>query len=270
MSDELVVDQAPAGGVSPAPAVPAPASFPAAAPAATPQASPAAPQVPDGYVPSYRLREAREAAAREASTKYTSEMAGVKAELDRYRQQIAALTGVNQPQTTESDTIKQQFFQLFPWAKKLEDRFGDFESLVDKSQDMDAQINHYWTAHGNATMDRLFKLANESVGVPLGEEAKRQLHSSFVGFIQSSPELTSRYATDPSIVDDFWKSFSSAFVDPVRRANSAGIVQRAAGVTRLPQDSPSGAPQSSPAPKLNGLDERAAAAWAEFTTRTGR
>jgi hypothetical protein len=135
---------------------------------------------------------------------------------------------------------------------------------------MNAQVDHYWSTYGNQTMDRLYKLAAESLGSPLPDEGKRQLHASFVGFIQSSPELQNRYASDPTIVEDFWKQFTSSFVDPVRRASSAATAQRAAGVARLPQDSPSGTPQTGGAPKLNGLDERAAAAWAEFQSRTGR
>lgn len=274
MSDEIVSGQAPADGASSAPASSTPATPGVATPSAsapqTPQSTPATPSVPDGYVPSYRLREAREAAAREASQRYSSEMSQIKAELDRYRSQVQALVGVTPPQNTESDAIKDQFFKLFPWAKTLEERFGDLEGLFDKSQDMDAQVNHYWTSYGAQTMDRLYKLATDGLGAPLTDEGRRQLHSSFVGWIQSSPELQNRYASDPSIVEDFWKQFTSSFVEPARRVASAGVATRAAASARLPQDTPSGAPQATPAPKLNGLDERAAAAWAEFTSRTGR
>lgn len=268
MADEGIVNEvvAPAAGEIAAPASPVASPQAPAAPQAA--AAPVDPHA--GYVPSYRLREARDAATREATQRYESQMGQVKAELDRYRSQIQALVGVTPQQNTESDTIKQQFFQLFPWAKKLEDRFGDFEGLIDKGQDMDAQVNHYWTSYGNQTMDRLFKLAGDSLGGPLTDEGKRQLHSSFVGFVQSSPELANRYASDPSIVDDFWKQFTSSFIEPTRRTASAGVVQRAGLSARLPQDSPSGVPQVGQAPKLNGLDERAAAAWAEFKTQTGR
>ena len=271
MSEDVNVSGTPAASETAAPAAPAAATPTAAAtPAATPQATPqaqATPSAPDGYVPSYRLREAREAAAREAATKYNGEMAQIKAELDRYRSQVQALVGVSQPQNQESDAIKQQFFQLFPWAKTLEERFGDVENLIDSQGDLKAQTDHYWTSYGKQTMDKLFTLATDSLGTPLTEEGKRQLHASFVGFVQSSPELTNRYASDPTIVEDFWKTFTSSFVDPVRRASSANVQQRAAAGARLPQDSPSGAPQVSQAPKLTGLDERAAAAWAEYQSR---
>lgn len=266
----------PAGGDTPAPAAPAAATPPAAAsPVASPQATPpaqATPSAPDGFIPRYRYNEVaqREQAAREAVSRYEAEMAKVRGELDRYRNQVQALVGVTPQQNTEADAIKAQFFQLFPWAKKLEDRFGDIENLVEQSQDLKAQNDHYWTSYGKQTMDRLFNLASESLGAPLTDEGKRQLHSSFVGFVQSSPELADRYASDPTIVEDFWKGFTSSFVDPVRRASSAGVQQRAGAVARLPQDSPSGTPQVTPVPKPSGLDERAALAWADFKNRTGR
>ena len=270
MSDELGTEQAPAVGENTAPAAPAAALSHAVSPSAgAPQpATPAEDR--SNWLPPYRAREMRDAATREATQKYQGEMSQIKTELDRYRSQVQALVGVTPQQNTESDAIKTQFFNLFPWAKKLEERFGDVESLIDRSQDMNAQVDHYWTTYGNQSMDRLFKLATDGLGAPLNDESKQQLHSSFVGFIQSSPERQARYASDPSIVDDFWKQFTQSFVDPVRRASSAGIAQRATLGARLPQDSPSGAPQSSPGPKLNGLDERAAAAWAEFQSRTGR
>ena len=115
MSDELVVStpqdgdtSLDAGSVAATPQTAAPT-------VATPQ-SPAAGQPPDdrsGWVPPYRLREAREAATREAAQRYEGQMGQVKAELDRYRSQVQALVGVNPPQNTEADTIRNQFFQLF-------------------------------------------------------------------------------------------------------------------------------------------------------------
>ena len=113
-------------------------------------------------------------------------------------------------------------------------------------------------------MDKLFDHASQSLGAPLTEEGKRQLHASFVGFVQSSPEMTDRYANDPAIVEEFWKTFTSSFIDPVRRTAAAGIQSRAAGIQNLPQDTPSGAVRvGTPAQPAN-LDERAAQAWAQY------
>jgi len=88
------------------------------------------------------------------------------------------------------------------------------------------------------------------------------LHSNFVGFVQSSPELTARYSSDPKLIEDFWKAFSSGFIDPVRRASTAQVVNRAPGA--LPQDTPAGAPRVAGPPQAKDLDERAANAWLQY------
>jgi hypothetical protein len=268
MSDELV-SGTPAGGDTPVSATPATPATPAAPVTATPStgtpSTPATPASPgENWVPSYRLREAREAAAREAKADAQREVAAIRAEKERYEAQVRALVGVQKPQNSEADQIKQQFFQLFPWAQKLEQRFGDLESLFDKANDLETSTNHYWQSYGKQTMDRLFTLASDSFGSPLTEEGKRALHSSFVGWVQSSPELTQRYANDPTIVQDFWETFTKSFVDPARRASQATLATRGSAIARLPVDTPSGAPQVSQAPKPANLDERAAVAFARY------
>jgi hypothetical protein len=134
--------------------------------------------------------------------------------------------------------------------------------LIERAGDLESQNSHYWQSYGRQTMDNLFKHAAETVGSPLTDDAKRVLHSSFVGFVQSSPELTARYANDPTIVEDFWKAFSSSFIDPSRRAATAPAIGRAQAAT--PQDTPGGAPRATPVPQPANLDERAASAWALY------
>jgi hypothetical protein len=258
----------PDSGATPAAATPAVTAPQPATPAA-PQA-PATGAAPEGYVPSYRIRETREAAIREAQNQWQSREAEIRAEAQRYKDQLQALVGVTPPKNPEVENIRQQFFQIFPWAKKLEEKFGDFESLVQHAGDLQSQNEHYWQSYGRQTMDKLFSHASESMGGPLTDEGKRQLHSSFVGWVQSSPELTERYASDPTIVEDFWKAFTSSFIDPVRRTATAGLAGRAAGQPALPQDTPGGVPRGTPAPQLNGMDERAAAAWAQYINTAKR
>jgi hypothetical protein len=259
----------PAGGETPAAPVAATTATPAAPATATPPAdatlTPARTGTPEGMVPSYRLREAREAATRQANEQFATREAELRAEMARYRQQVEALTGISAPKNTEADQIKQQFFQLFPWAKKLEERFGDFEQVVDRAGDLEAQNQHYWEVHGRQTMDNLYKHAEDSLGTPLTDEGKRLLHTSFIGFVQQSPEMQNRYAQDPSIVNDFWKAYTSTFIDPARRGSSAAVAGRAAGAASLPQDTPgSGAPPVGGPPAFKNLDERVAAGWEQF------
>lgn len=254
---------------SPAPS-PAVSSAPAAVP--TPSAAPAtAPTsaVPDGYVPSYRLREIREAATREREEYAARVRSEYESQLNQVRAQLQALVGVSTPQNPEVDTIRSQFAKLFPKLAQMEDRADDLFSLAERAGDLEQQTEHYWQAYGRTQMDRLFTHAADELGAPLNDEAKRALHSSFVGFVQSSPELTARYAQDPSLVDDFWKAFSQSFISPARRASQAAVVSRAGGITSLPQDAPSGVPAPAPAPKPANLDERVALAWAHLNANKG-
>jgi hypothetical protein len=237
-----------------------------ATPAATTQA-PATGALQEGWVPSYRIREAREAAVRQANEQFAQREAQIRAEADRYQAQVRALTGQQPPQNPEIEIVKNQFKGLYPGLATLEEKAAQLEALLERAGDLENQNNHYWQDYGRRNVDNLFKLAETSLGSQLTDEAKRQLHSSFTGFVQSSPELTARYAQDPSIVEDFWKVFTSSFIDPARRVASATTVARVAG--NIPQDTPSGSvPVSAPiAPK--NLDERAAAAWQLFQHKKG-
>lgn len=250
-----------------------------AAPVATPQAptapvaaTPATSQAPatgapgEGWVPSYRVRETREAAFREANESFAQKEADYRAQLAQVQSQLHALVGVQPQANPELKAVRDQFGNLYPGLSKLEAAADRILALEARSGDLEAQSSHYWTRYGQSTMDKLFDHASTSLGTPLTEAGKRQLHSSFVGFVQSSPELTERYANDPSIVEDFWKEFTSNFVDPARRVASATVAGRAVAGATTPQDTPGGAPRVAAPPKLADLDERAAAAWAHYNT----
>ena len=248
---------------TPAAATPAAAAAPGAA--ATPQATPQPPATggaPEGWVPSYRIRESREAAVREANAQFAQREADIRAEADQYKRQLHSLVGVQPPPNPEIAAVRSQFGQLYPGLAKLEERADQLLQLQERAGDLESQTEHYWQTYGRQTMDRLFTSAQTSLGAPLTDEAKRALHSSFVGFVQSSPELSNRYANDPTIVDDFWKAFTSSFIDPARRTASAQVVQRASGMT--PQDTPGGIPHTAPAPPPKNLDERMASGWALY------
>ena len=252
------------------PATPAPAT-PQGTPAplatgATPNVAaqpPATGGVPEGYVPSYRLREAREAAVRQANEQFAAKEAAIQAELNRYREQVRRLVGVEAPANPEIEQVRQQFGGLYPGLAKLEQRASDIERLIERANDLEVQTEHYWQTHGQRTMDTLFSKAAETYGAPLTEEGKRSLHSSFVGWIQSSPELQERYVKDPSVVDDFWKAFTASFIDPARRTATATAVGRIP--SGLPQDTATAITSNgAPAPKPANLDEAAQLAYARF------
>jgi hypothetical protein len=249
------------------PTAPAPVATPPASPvAATPATSQApatgaAPTVEPSWL-KQRLDETRRSALTQASQAWGQQEANYKAQLDAVQKQLHALVGVTPPQNPEVDAIRKQFGQIYPGLSKMEERAAQLEQLLERAGDFESQTEHYWSTYGRQTVDRLFTKAAEAIGAPLTDEGKRLLHSSFVGFVQSSPENTQRYSSDPTIVEEFLKVFSSGIIDPARRQASAAIVGRAPGA--LPQDSHSGIPVVAGAPKPQNLDERSAIAWAAF------
>ena len=245
----------------------APAAAPATPSATAQPATPATPQTPatgapEGWVPSYRVRETREAAQREAQAQYSTERQQMQAELQRVQNQLRTLVGANPPGDPQVDAVRSQFSQLYPGLSELEQRAADILGMIERSGDWDAQTQHGWEVYGRQTMDKLFSHAAQDLGAPLTDEGKRSLHSAFVGFVQSSPEMQNRYANDPTLVDEYWKMFSSSFISPARRAASATVATRA-GVA-LPQDNGGAAPPTAPGPKPANLDERSEQAWAMF------
>lgn len=252
---------------TPTVSAPAPATqgTPAPAAVATPTAAPQAPATgaPEGYVPSYRLRETREQIERQYQQQWSQREAELNARYTEMERKLQALAGVTPPANPEVETIKQQFGGIYPGLSKMEEKAEKLMELLDRAGDLESQTNHYWMEYGRQRMDQLFKHAGDALGIPLTDEGKRVLHAAFTGFVQSSPELGQRYATDPTLVDEFWNAFSSSLIGPARREAATAVVARA-GSPALPQDTPGGAPRATPAPQHGNLDERAAAGWAQY------
>lgn len=265
---------APSGNETPGGATPSasPAAAPYAAPASQPAPSAAPPEDRSNWIPPNafrdRLRETRDSATREAQQSWSQREATIRAEADQYKRQLQSLVGVTPPQNPEIDRVREQFASLYPTLAKLNDfDVEKLQALLERGGDLEAQNEHYWKQYGRQAVNTLFSKAADSVGAPLSDDAKRILHSSFVGWVQSSPELADRYSNDPTIVDDFLKGFQSSFFDPIRRNASAGIPGRAN--VALPQDNPSGAPRIPGPPQPKDLDERVAQGWAMLQSKGG-
>lgn len=266
MSELDSVTQAPSdtGASAPADAI---IQQPAASVTATPQTGTPAgttSQPPEGYVPSYRIRETREAALREASQQWGSREQQYQSQLEQVQRQLHALVGVQPDQNPEATAIRRQFEQLFPGLAQLEQKSKDLLGMVDRTGDLDSQNKHYWTEYGRQRMDNLYSKASTALGAPLNDKGKRLLHTAFSGYVNSSPEIAARYTQDPTLVDEFWNDFGSNFIEPVRRSATATVDQQV-GQRALPRDTPSGAPQVMSVPKPKDLDERMGMAWNQYT-----
>lgn len=267
---ENVIDSStPADATPSAPAAPAATPQAPAAPvaAATPSATPSTPQVEPSWL-KQRLEETRNSTARQLQQQWGQTEAQYRNQLEQLQAQVRALVGVNPPQQTEHDQIRNQFKQVFPDLAALAERAKEIQAMADRAGDFESSTNHYWQTYGRQTVDSLYAKMGEHFGGNLSDEAKRQLYTSFVGYVQSSPENEARYGQDPTIVDDFVRQFTSNFVDPIRRSASAQVVNRAP--SNLPQDSPGGGVPTSRPAQLGGLDERANAAWAQFGLLKGQ
>lgn len=275
MSDPENVVTTPAGGDTSASA-PAPATGePSAAPSATSTGTGAAPTMQpsgEGMVPSYRLRETREAVIREyqaqlaqARQEWEAREAAYKNQMEQIQRQLHALVGVTpNNEIAEVEAVRNQFARLYPGLAALEERAQDLLGLTERSGDLDLQSRHYWQSYGRSSMERLYGLAEKSLGAPLTAEGKRALHAGFTGYVSSDPQLVERYTSDPSVVDEYWSLVSSSLIDPVRRAATATVQQQTTTGRNLPQDRPAGVPPVQAAPKPKDLDERIASGWAAY------
>ena len=269
MSEVDLGTQTPAVSDNAAPATPVATPQAPAAPvaAATPTATTSAPQVEPSWL-KQRLEETRQSALKAAQQHFGQTEAQYKSQLEQMQSQIRALVGVNPPQNPEIDAIRNQFASVFPdeWKlmQSLKEKREQLDHVLERAGDYESSTNHYWQTYGRQTVDSLYSKMAEAYGGQLSDDAKKHLYTSFVGYVQSSPENEARYGQDPSIVDDFVKAFTSNFIDPARRAASAQVVNRAP--FGLPQDNPSGAVPASRPAQMNGLDERSNAAWTLFNT----
>lgn len=267
------------GGPAPSPAgsdISAPSPSPAtpdhnAAPSATPiGGAPAAkPQVPDGYVPSYRIRETREQYERQvqaAQQQWAQREAQYRSEMDAIRKQLHAVIGV-QPVNEEQQqiqAIQEQFKKVFPDLAALNERAKDVQALLERSGEFQNVVQYQYQAHGRQALNRLFDMAKTSLGHELSDAAKQRLGTSFVGHLQSDPALLERFGYDPTVVEEFWNDFENNFIGPVRRSQVADVQRAIDTRPPVPRDTPAPiAPIPGP-PKAKDLDESTNRAWAAF------
>jgi hypothetical protein len=242
---------------TPSAAAPTPAASPNPAITGQPPANPGAP--PLGYVPSFRIRETRD----QYEAKIASLEAANNAKIESMQRQLQALTGVTPQNQSEEDVIRQQLFKVVPQLQKLLEIQEKLESSVASQEELKAQQTHYWESYNRQQMNSLFKAAEETYGTSLSDGQRNYLKAAFVGWASNDPELASRYQNDPTLVTEFWKEFSSSFIDPARRQAVSNTAARVPA--NLPQDNPSGAVRTSqPLEPAKNADEVVDRAWATF------
>lgn len=216
----------------------------------------------EGWVPSYRLREQRAAYERQVAEREAAIRADYDRRLEETNQKLRILAGVAEPANPEVQAVKQQFAQLFPGLARLDDSAVErLLQMVEQSGDLEQQNKHYWESYGHQRVSQLFEMAEKDIGTPLTEAGKARLHSALVGYVQSSPEAQVAYARDPNFVSDFWKAWSSDFIEPVRRVSSATAQARAG--QPVVQDIP-GQIRTQPPAQPGNLDDRLSMGWNSY------
>lgn len=215
----------------------------------------------EGWVPSHRLRETRESVLREARAYFEEQKRAFEAEKAQLNAKIQALAGFGPQPDPEVEGVRDQFGRLYPGLSKLEQHADRIFQVLDRAGDMESQANHYWSSYGQNATNQLFDAAAADLG-ELSDEAKRSLHASFVGYVQSSPELVNAYANNPNFAKEYWRAFSSSFIEPVRRVSAA----QAHGRTQvpLPQDTPAAPPRVGMPEKPGDLDDRVSRSWTAY------
>lgn len=217
---------------------------------------------PEGWVPSYRIRETRESVLREARAFFEQKEREYAQREAEYQKKIQALAGFGPQPDPEVEGVRDQFGRLYPNLAKIESQADRIFQLLERAGDMETQTSHYWSSYGQNAVGQLFEAAESDLGVPLSDEAKRTLHANFVGYVQSSPELTNMYASNPNFAREYWKAFSSSFIDPVRRVSAASATHRSS--VPLPQDTPSAAPRVGQPEKPSSLEDRVNRSWTAY------
>lgn len=256
----------PAGNTGGSPGAPAPGANVGtpAAPAAQPQAQPQGftyKEDRSNWVPSHVVRQRSE------------ELAKAQRELDYHRRQVAALTGVRPPEpppNPEHEEVKKQFFQVFPWAKKLEGMVDKLEGLsnVDMNQ-FQQSIQQSWQVYGHSALRTLTDKAKEIYGSDVTPKTLQRLSRSFATELEHDAEMRERYETgDLTVIDDFLSDYRGTVLDPYRRTSQAQAA--APPRPRLPRGGGS-SPVVPAAPALPQTNDPKFhnAAWARFQAAGG-
>lgn len=232
--------------------------------AATPPAPVPTPEDRSNWVPPYRLRE--------TTTKYEQQLAQIRAASDAEKaqltRQLQALTGALPPQNQEHDQVRNQFKTVFPELDELGSNAAAIKELIALKDELRAAMQNQWATHNRNAINGLYKAAEATYGTSLNEDARRALGSSFVGHLQSNPDIYEQYQQDPAgVVEEYWKGFTERFISPIQRAQTVATIGRIP--QNIPQDTPSGAlPTSVPQTKFATQEDRLNAALASYKTNT--
>lgn len=167
------------------------------------------------------------------------------------------------PQNPEIDQVKNQFKEVFPELHEIGSQSAQIKELLALREELKAAMQYQWASHNRSAINSLYKAAETTYGGPLNEDARHQLGSYLVGYLQSNPEEYEVYKQDPTqVVERFWSQHTERFISPLQRQQVVNTVNRIPQA--LPQDPVSGAVPTSTPQKFDSQDERLRAALAVY------
>lgn len=199
------------------------------------------PEDRSNWIPPYRVQEmSRRAATLERQLAIeqarTRALAGLPAEQPRFEDTLSP----------EDRELRQGFLKLFPEFKVLMEHGDKLAKLAPAADDLLTRGDEQWVREGHRTLRTLSTAYAKHIGAESLEPAsQRRLGALFQDWLESDPQLASRYAYgDDRLVDEFIDDLDKSFLSPVRRQGQAGAettAQQVGSVTRPPAQGQPGA-----------------------------
>jgi hypothetical protein len=173
------------------------------------------------WIPPHRLTE--ESSARQT---LQARLAAIEAENTRYKQQVAALAGVQPttPDQQEAERVRNAFFSMFPqYAKLTPEAVDRMLGMLEREGELSAAGQHHWDGLAQRTLrgvqDGYRGLLKSEKLTDLQEQLVK---SNFIAWSQTVPNFQPRYmAEDPELVKEFLAAVKENLIDPVSRVSAA-------------------------------------------------
>ena len=159
---------------------------------------------------------------REARQKYERELAADRAELERERKRVRALSGLDNPSKEEQDdaAIRARMETLYPWMKGLTQE--DIDAIREsrgQAEEFRNATTHQWKAHGTKMLGAVSASLQKALGGKLSDRQTARIHQAYVEEARSNPDFLARHESgDMDLVDEFVKEWLDDFVEPGRRS----------------------------------------------------
>lgn len=185
--------------------------------------------------------------------------------------QLQALVGATpaDPKTQEAETIKAQFFELFPGMKSLAQLSPEqLQQLLDAPKQVGAAnefVSRSWQRHGKQQLTSLVAAVSDAVGSDLSDRAQGRLKAAFTDTIEREAQkaqetgeisdLFQRYIDgDETLVEEFAKEWAEDYFVPARRTVASQEIRRT--THKVPNSTGRGQVTTAPRQEFKTLDER--------------